>query len=86
MQVLGLPALYPKRAGGVAFSRGEDPTHRSGEKTRRRPLARSHGRQAHRGLGRKTVGVKRATLYRWKKKPEPESRRPHSAAPEAMDE
>ncbi len=25
----------------------------------------------------KAVGVKRATLYRWEKKPQPESRRPH---------
>jgi DNA-binding XRE family transcriptional regulator len=27
----------------------------------------------------KTLGVARATLYRWEKKPEAESRRPHTA-------
>jgi hypothetical protein len=39
-------------------------------------MARSHGRRAA-GQAAKAVGVPRATLYRWKEKPEPESRRPH---------
>ena len=29
------------------------------------------------GQAAKAVGVPRATLYRWREKPEPESRRPH---------
>ena len=33
MQVCGLPTYYPKRRGGVASSRSEDPEYRSGEKT-----------------------------------------------------
>jgi len=49
------PALsyYPKRPGGVASSRSEDPKYRSGEKTRRRrALAQSHERRSHGGTGR----------------------------------
>ena len=79
MQVIGLPCHVIRN--GRAASRLLAAKTPNLEATRRRDaVQRWRGAMAaglSAGQAAKAVGVPRATLYRWREKPEPESRRPH---------
>ncbi len=79
MQVFGLPGHVIRRAGAASHLLAAKTPNIEAAR-RRDAVQRWRGAMAA-GLtaeqAAKAVGVKRATLYRWEKKPQPESRRPH---------
>lgn len=79
MQVFGLPGHVTRNAGRASRLLGaKTPTI---EATRRREAVARWRRAIRDGLNAgqaaHAVGVPRSTLYRWAKRPEPKSRRPH---------